>query len=126
MFEPLTFRRRHRIRRQRDFERIFRRRCSVGSASLVLYVDDTGLDHPRLGLRVGKRIGPAVVRNREKRLLREAFRQKQHELPNLDMIVVLRRPGGTVEEYGDALTALAMAAGKKLNRAGKGPTSESS
>lgn len=116
MLDRLTFRPRHRIRRQRDFERIFRRRCSVGSASLVLYVDHAGLDHPRLGLRVGKRIGPAVVRNREKRLLREAFRQAQHSLPALDMVIVLRRAGGTLAEYAEAMTALAAAAGRKLNR----------
>ena len=37
--------------------------------------------YPRLGVSVGKACGGAVVRNRMKRLLREAFRQSQDKIP---------------------------------------------
>jgi ribonuclease P protein component len=37
--------------------------------------------YPRLGVSVGKSCGGAVVRNRLKRLLREAFRQSQDVIP---------------------------------------------
>ena len=46
---------------------------------------------PRLGLAIAARIvGNAVRRNRIKRLIRESFRQHQHELPAVDLVVNAR------------------------------------
>ena len=45
----------------------------------------------RLGITVSRKVGPAVIRNRVKRLVREAFRLHRHELPaGLDLVVVAR------------------------------------
>jgi ribonuclease P protein component len=48
---------------------------------LILYVAENDCGYPRLGISVGKSCGNAVVRNRLKRLLREAFRQNQDRIP---------------------------------------------
>lgn len=49
-------------------------------------------EYPRLGLVIAKKhIRHAVNRNRVKRLLRESFRKKQHNLPPIDAIVLARR-----------------------------------
>jgi ribonuclease P protein component len=46
---------------------------------------------PRLGVITSKRVGPAVVRNRARRYLRESFRLHQHELARpIDLVLVAR------------------------------------
>jgi len=48
---------------------------------------------PRLGLAVPRAVGPAVVRNRVKRLLREAWRELLPSVPAGHDYVLAARPG---------------------------------
>jgi ribonuclease P protein component len=69
--------RRSRLSRSSDFQRIYRQGSSTASRFLVLYTFKRPAERhgegPRLGLSVSKKLGGSVVRNRVKRLLREAF-----------------------------------------------------
>ncbi|NJL31373.1 MAG: ribonuclease P protein component [Phycisphaerales bacterium] len=63
-------------------------RHSIGP--LTLWAKPNELTHSRLGLSVSRAVGNAVQRNQIKRLLREAFRLLQHELPaGYDFIIVV-------------------------------------
>jgi ribonuclease P protein component len=73
---------RRRLSRSAEFDRVYRHGESVSSRYLVLYAfprqsdaEDAGggQSDQRLGVSVGRRVGGAVVRNRVKRLLRQAF-----------------------------------------------------
>ncbi len=82
-----------RLLRPAEFARVYGRRATAAAGPLVLYAapreDDSS--EVRLGLSVSRRIGNAVVRNRWKRRLREAFRMVRSRLPaGQDYIVVVR------------------------------------
>lgn len=60
--------------------------------SVLLLVRNNGLDHPRLGLVIGKKsVKLAVERNRIKRLIRDSFRLHQDFLSGLDIVVIARK-----------------------------------
>jgi ribonuclease P protein component len=61
-----------------QFRFVLAKRLNARDGLLLLYARENGLDYPRLGISIGKSCGNAVVRNRLKRLLREAFRQNKH------------------------------------------------
>lgn len=87
--------RRHRLSRSRDFDAVYRRGRSVSTRFLVLYwfARDEEVDEPRLGIAVPKSTGGAVVRNRTKRQLREAWRALLEQVPRGRDYVLVARPG---------------------------------
>jgi ribonuclease P protein component len=86
--------RRHRLSRSRDFDAVYRRGRSTSTRFLTLYSfsRDEGLE-PRLGLAVPRAAGGAVVRNRVKRQLREAWRSMLDDVPAGRDYVLVARPG---------------------------------
>ncbi|MCD9460017.1 ribonuclease P protein component [Marinibactrum halimedae] len=64
----------------------------VSHPNLLFLARANTTGYPRLGIVVAKRNArKATERNRIKRLIRESFRLRQHQLPHLDVIVLARR-----------------------------------
>jgi ribonuclease P protein component len=100
-------RRRPRLSRSADFQRVYRQGDSVASRHFVLYAfpreepESQDGSEVRLGVSVGRRVGGAVERNRVKRLLREAFWASPGRLSaSHDYVVVARRGAAELAAAG--------------------------
>ncbi len=106
------------LRSEADFERVYARKCKAGDGTLLVFSDVNGLTIARLGCSVSRKHGGAVVRNRLKRWLREAFRLSQAELPaGVDLIVIpLDAERGSLTAYRASLVKLARKLAGRLGR----------
>jgi ribonuclease P protein component len=97
-------RKRRRLSRSGEFERVYREGRSHASRHLVVYAfpRSEGEPEPRLGLSVGRKLGGAVDRNRVKRQLRDAFWKNAETLKDgHDFVIVARPSAGELAEQGD-------------------------
>ena len=76
-----------------DFKFVFdRAEFKISEQPLLILSRSNGLDHPRIGFVISKKnIRRAVKRNRVRRIIRESFRLHQHDLPNVDIVILARR-----------------------------------
>lgn len=95
-----------RLLKSSQFEQVYLSSAFAADNVLVVKAVDNGSNQTRLGLAVSRRVGNAVVRNRWKRVIREAFRKQQHELPaGLDLVV--RPKKGATCDYQAVCRSLA-------------------
>lgn len=121
-------RKRRRLSRSGEFERVYREGRSHASRHLVVYAFPRADDEtdPRLGISVGRKLGGAVERNRIKRLLRDAFWAGAGDLtPGHDFVIVARPAAGELARDGgepaieQALRAILSEAGLTGGREGQ-------
>lgn len=86
------------LKKNKDFRIIYNKGKSLSTRNIVIYYMKS-LDIGQVGFVVSKKVGKAVIRNRCKRVIREAFNNSNlHIEPNLD-IIILARPKVIEADY---------------------------
>lgn len=98
-------RRSERITVPADFTRCYRHGERLRSRYFTVYAYYRQGHDARLGLAVGKSVGPAVVRNRVKRRLRELFRRHKVLVPRGYDLFVRATPASAAAPYAELQAA---------------------
>lgn len=80
------------LKKNKDYKRIYSHGKSVADRFMVLYFLTNTTDICRFGFTVSKKVGNAVVRNRVRRLFKEACRLNLEKFPiGFDYILLARK-----------------------------------
>ena len=90
--QSLQFPKQARLRKRAEFDSVFQGAVRVGSRYVLARVAPNGKGRPRVGFAVPRKMGCIAVRNRARRLLREAYRLNQHVLTaGVDVVLIPTR-----------------------------------
>ena len=88
--QDTRLRRVERVRRRPEYEAIYEHGRRQSGRLMTVFVQSNGLGRVRLGIAATRKLGPAIVRNRAKRLVREVFRRNKPP-GGFDIVVIPRR-----------------------------------
>lgn len=91
-----------RLKKSSQFTLVYKRGKSEVTRFIVMYYLKNGLEYNRIGYSVSKKVGNSVVRNKSKRLMKEAVRLNSGNLKNGYDIVFISRVKMNSATYKDA------------------------
>ena len=91
MQKHYTLRKADRLKSKQGFQEVYKNGRAAADAMAVLYVLPGREKERRIGFAAGKKLGCAVVRNRTKRMMREAYRHHKNRLPQGVRLVWMAR-----------------------------------
>ena len=94
------------LKKNRDFQNVYRNGKSKANKYLVIYVLENQLDSNRLGISVSKKVGNSVIRHHLTRLIRESYRLNKEMFNSGLDIVVIARESAKDRKYKEIESAL--------------------
>lgn len=86
------------IKLNKEFQAVFTSGKWFGAECLVIYIKENHKSINRIGIAVGKKIAKSVMRNRIRRVIREAYRLQENTLKKGYDIVIVWKNGIDLEK----------------------------
>lgn len=80
-----------RLLKNRDFQSTIGNKKAIQNRCYIFYFRANKLDHCRIGLSVGKKIGNAVVRNRIRRQIRPVIVNEFPFEESVDLVIIVKQ-----------------------------------
>lgn len=94
------------LKKNREFQEVYKRGKSYANKYLVMYVKKNGFEKNRIGISVSKKVGNSVVRHRITRLVRESYRLNEEKFTKGFDLAVVSRTAAKGKSYYEMESAL--------------------
>ncbi len=94
------------LKKNKDFQLVYKTGKSYANKYLVMYVKENGLGRNRVGISVSKKVGNSVVRHHITRLIRENYRVLEAEFQCGFDIIIIARVSAKDKNYHQLQSAL--------------------
>ena len=79
------------LKKDKDFKKVYKKNFACYNRDFTVLVRENGLDSPRFGFTISKKIGNAHSRNQLKRKLREIVRLNYKNLNGVDIVIIPKK-----------------------------------
>lgn len=79
------------LRKDTDFKKVYKKNFACYNRDFTVLVRANGLNHPRFGFSISKKIGKANQRNHLKRKLREIVRINYSNINGVDIVIIPKK-----------------------------------
>ena len=98
----MDFNRTHGLKKDSDFRKVYKHGKSFANRHLVMYILNNKSENSRIGISVSKKVGKAIIRNKVRRRIKEAYRLNIDEkIKNGHDIVFIARVDIKDADYSD-------------------------
>ena len=79
------------LRKNVDFERVYKKSKHYYNRDFTVFIKNNGINRPRFGFSISKKIGKANQRNKLKRRLRAIVYDNYRNINNVDIIIIPKK-----------------------------------
>ena len=79
------------LRKNVDFERVYKKSKHYYNRDFTVFIKNNGVNRPRFGFSISKKIGKANQRNKLKRRLRAIVYENYRNINNVDIIIIPKK-----------------------------------